>query len=378
MMDDSLLTLSPDGTHLDIGVKGDWTMDNAPAIERLLSKLNVHTGQYASVRMHCDGLGSIDTTGAWLLYRKFTSLESMGISASFEGFREIHFKFVKALQELNKEPCPVITERDTLLTVLHKLGETSISGLHHLAEAFTYFGRLSSTLFHGITHLKSLRFNSIVLHIRESGVKALPIVSLMAFLIAIVLVYQGAAQLRQFGAEIYTVDLVAISVLREMGVLLTSIMVAGRSGSSFAAEIGVMKLNDEVDALETIGIDPFEVLVLPRVIALIIALPIMTFVANICGLAGGALMSVAVLDISWNAYVTQLANAVTVETFFVGMIKAPVFAFIIASVGTYRGMQASGSAESVGRLTTIAVVQAAFLVILADAAFSILFEFLGI
>lgn len=378
MPGESLLTLSAEGGHLDIGVMGDWTMGNAPVIEQLLEKINVDTEQCRSVRMHCNGLNSIDTTGAWLLYRQFTALEAQGISASFEGFKEIHFKFVKTIQDMGRASSPVNTGRFTYAAAFTRLGELSMAGLEHIAAAFAYWGRLFTTLLRGLLHFRCLRVSSIVRHVQEAGINALPIVAMMAFLVTIVITYQGATQLRQFGAEIYTVNLTTISVLREMGVLLTAILVAGRSGSSFATEIGVMKLNDEIDALQTLGVDPFEVLVLPRVLALVIALPLLAFVADVAGLAGGALMAMVVLDIPVNIYITQLASVVTGEMFLVGMIKAPVFAFIIASVGTFRGMQASGSAESVGRLTTISVVQSIFLVILADAMFSILFEYMGI
>ena len=376
--EEHLIKLTPDGRLLNVGILGDWTMENAPNIEPVLKSLDIQTDKYDSIRMHCSGLQNIDTTGAWMLYNKFTSYEKQGLKASFEGFKEIHFKFVKTIQDLEEGHCP---ERDLdlgFLPIMRRLGQSTATGLGHLGEALGFYGRIASTFFRALANPKRFRINSVVRHIHETGINALPIVMMMAFLIAIVLAYQGATQLQKFGAEIFTVNLTAISVLREMGVLLTAILVAGRSGSSYAAEIGVMKLNEEVKALQTIGVDPYEVLVLPRILALVIALPLMAFIANICGLAGGALMSVTILDIPLNRYFDQVLGAVQMSDFFVGMIKAPVFAFLIASVGTFRGMQATGSAESVGRLTTIAVVQAIFLVILADAFFSILFAQLGL
>jgi phospholipid/cholesterol/gamma-HCH transport system permease protein len=222
-----------------------------------------------------------------------------------------------------------------------------------------------------------MRWRSIAHHVYATGVQAIPIVALIALLISIVLAYQGATQLKNFGAEIFTIDLVAISVLREMGVLLTAIMVAGRSGSAFAAQIGVMKSNEEVDALRTMGLDPFEVLIVPRIMALVIALPLLTLLANITGLAGAALLSYLTLDVGLIQFLDRIQNVVGMNTFWVGIIKAPVFAMIIAMIGAYRGMQVTGSAESVGRLTTDAVVQSIFLVIAADAIFSIVFAKLG-
>ncbi len=200
----------------------------------------------------------------------------------------------------------------------------------------------------------------------------------MAVMIAVVLGYQGVAQLRPFGGEDYTINLVAVSVLREMGVLITAIMVAGRSGSAFTAEIGVMKTREEVDALNVMGIEPMQVLVVPRVIALVITLPLLTFFADIMGLVGGAAISQVLLGISPTQYIARLPQVVVGSDLYVGLLKAPVFAFFIAVTGCMHGLRASGSAESVGRETTRAVVKSIFLVIVLDALFSILFERLGI
>jgi phospholipid/cholesterol/gamma-HCH transport system permease protein len=218
-----------------------------------------------------------------------------------------------------------------------------------------------------------LRLPSIARHIYETGIQAVPIVSLIAFLISVIIAYLSAQQLQQFGAEIYTVDLVAIAVLREMGVLLTAIIVAGRSGSAFAAEIGVMRLNEEVDALQSMGVDYYEVLVLPRLIGLLVALPLLTIVADAMGLAGGALLSSWLLDIPLGQFITRVQGALAPTTFWAGLVKAPVFALLIAMVGTFRGMQVRDTSRELGRLTTMAVVQSIFLVIFADAIFAIVF-----
>ena len=202
----------------------------------------------------------------------------------------------------------------------------------------------------------------------------MPIVGLLAVLISMVISYQGAVQLKKFGADIYTIDLTVISLLREMGVLVTAIMVAGRSGSAFAAELGVMKLREEINALKTMGMDPIEVLVLPRVIALVIALPILTFLADVIGLAGGSVMSYSLIDVSLHQYVERVQTVATPTMFFVGLVKAPVFAFLIATIGCYQGLDVSGSAESVGKKTTLSVVQAIFLVVMADGLFSVIFS----
>jgi len=222
-------------------------------------------------------------------------------------------------------------------------------------------------------HLRHLRLPSLVRHVYETGVYAIPIVSLIAFLISVIIAYMGAQELRKFGAEIFVVDLVTVGVLRELGVLLTAIIVAGRSGSAFAAEIGVMKLNEEVDALDAMGFRPIEVLVLPRVLGLVIAMPLLTIIADAVGLAGGALLCRWLLDIPIAQYLARVEEAIAPTTFWVGIIKAPVFAFLIAFVGTLRGIQVRGSSRELGRLTTVAVVQSIFLVILADALFAVVF-----
>jgi phospholipid/cholesterol/gamma-HCH transport system permease protein len=203
-------------------------------------------------------------------------------------------------------------------------------------------------------------------------------VGMISFLIGIVLVYQGADQLQKFGAQIYTVNLLAIGILRELGILLTSIIVAGRSGSAITAEIGAMKVHEEVDAMRTLGLDPIEILVLPRLFALLITLPLLAFYANFMGILGGLVMSWAALDIPFPVFIHQFEDALFGWTFWLGPIKAPFFAAVIAIIGCYQGFKVAQSAESVGRLTTVSVVESIFLVIVIDAGFSILFSYLHV
>jgi phospholipid/cholesterol/gamma-HCH transport system permease protein len=217
-----------------------------------------------------------------------------------------------------------------------------------------------------------------VRQIDQTGVKGIPIVFLISFLMGLVMAYQGALQLEKFGASIFVVDMVSISVLREMGVLLAAIMVAGRSGSAFAASLGVMNLNEEIDALRVMGLNPNQILILPRVLGLLIALPLLTLVADLAGLAGGMLLSTTVLDIGASQFTERVLNGVDLKTFLVGMSKAPVFALLIAGVATLRGMQVKSSADELGRLTTVAVVQSIFLIIVADGIFTVIFARYGI
>jgi phospholipid/cholesterol/gamma-HCH transport system permease protein len=256
---------------------------------------------------------------------------------------------------------------------LADVGRTGEARARTWYDAFVFGGQVLVTAGSRWTSPRGLRLPSVVRHVYETGVRAVPVVALIAFLISVIAAYIGAQQLRPFGAEIYTVDLVAIGVLRELGVLLTAIMVAGRTGSAFAAELGVMKLNDEVDALESMGMNPLELLVLPRVLGLVIAMPLLTIVADAMGLAGGAVLTRYLFDLPWPQFVTRLDDAISDTTFWAGLVKAPVFGLVIALTGTLRGLQVRESSRELGRLTTVAVVQSIFLVILVDALFAILF-----
>jgi phospholipid/cholesterol/gamma-HCH transport system permease protein len=272
------------------------------------------------------------------------------------------------------EELPVEAEVATLTFI----GRRAVTMWRDMSGALAFLGRVSATALGALPHPRSLRPTSIARHVYDTGITAIPIVALIAFLISVIVAYMSAQQLRSYGAEIFVVDLVTIGVLRELGVLLTSIIVAGRSGSAFAAEIGSMKLNEEVDALQATGVDPFEALVVPRVLGLVISLPLLTVVADLVGLVGGAVLCASLLHIPLDQYVTRVSQAISPTTFWVGVIKAPVFAALIAMAGTHRGMQVSGSSRELGRLTTMAVVQAIFLVILADALFAVLFLEIGV
>jgi phospholipid/cholesterol/gamma-HCH transport system permease protein len=252
------------------------------------------------------------------------------------------------------------------------LGRRAVLGLHQIASGVRFLGHISVA---GASALLGLRLRpvSVARHVYDTGVTAVPIVSLIAFLISVILAYMGAQQLSRFGADIFVVDLVTVGVLRELGVLLTAIIVAGRSGSAFAAELGAMQLNQEIDALSAIGVDPVEVLVLPRLAGLVIALPLLTLVADLIGLVGGGLLCHAVLDMPLVQYLNRAQSAIASTTFWVGVVKAPIFACLIAICGCFCGMSVRGSSRELGRLTTLAVVQSIFFVILVDAVFAVVF-----
>jgi phospholipid/cholesterol/gamma-HCH transport system permease protein len=292
-----------------------------------------------------------------------------GHGVTLEGQPPRHFEYFDEFEHGGSiEPAPEPHRR-----WLARFGEFLLVRGAESAEAVRFGGRMLVTLATVWRSVKRLRLPSIVRHTYETGVQAIPVVAVIAFLISVISAYIGAQQLRPFGAEIFTVDLVAIGVLRELGVLLTAIMVAGRTGSAYAAELGVMKLNDEVDALESMGMDPFEVLVLPRVIGLVIAMPLLTIVADFMGIAGGGVMTRVLIDLPLPQFFARLDAAVADTTFWAGIIKAPVFGAIIALTGTRRGLEVRESSRELGRLTTVAVVQSIFLVIFADALFAVFY-----
>jgi phospholipid/cholesterol/gamma-HCH transport system permease protein len=262
---------------------------------------------------------------------------------------------------------------------LYKIGRATVHVYTQAVEMLAYLGRVTVETGEAIVRPRgNLRVAALFHQIEETGINALPIVGLLAFLIGIVLAYQGADQLKRFGAEVFTINLLGVGLLRELGGLVTAIIVAGRSGSAFTAQIGTMRVNEEIDAMQTIGINTVDALVLPRIMGLVIALPFLTLYADIMGLAGGAVMCYFDLGITIPVFMRQLQEAITVNTFIVGMIKAPVFAFIIALVGCFEGLQVERNAASVGKLTTRSVVESIFLVIVLDAGFSIMFSIIGI
>lgn len=270
------------------------------------------------------------------------------------------------------------TSADVLIAPFDAVGRGVYAACFYVYDLMAFTGQAFIRLARNLGAVKRLRFASIVRHIYETGFQALPIIVLLSLGVTMVIFYQGASQLQRYGADLFTIDLTVVSLLREMGVLITAIMVAGRSGSAFASEIGVMKLRKEIDALRSMGVDPVETLVVPRLLALLVALPLLTFIADVTGLAGGFLMAHWQLDLSWTQYLRHLEGIITTDMFLIGMIKAPVFAFIIALICAHQGMRVKESAEEVGRATTRAVVLAIFAVIMADALFSVLFSKAGL
>jgi phospholipid/cholesterol/gamma-HCH transport system permease protein len=366
---------TPEGRVLALG--GRWTVDNVSILEATVAQA-AEPG-LAGATIDVGRLEAMDLTGAWLLRSLEGRLAGSGTSVTWVPARPEQLAFID--EAVKRAPTPYEEHefrRNLMVVPLQTVGRLTIEARDDIFKHLAMFGAVVTVILRALFNPKRLRLPSIVRHVFETGVSAVPIVALIAFLIAVIVAYIGAQQLTKFGGEIFVVDLVTISVLRELGVLLTAIIVAGRSGSAFAAEIGVMKLNDEVDALRAIGMDPVEVLVVPRVLGLVIALPLLTVVADGMGLAGGALLSWSLVDMTFTQYLERVNESISPTTFWVGIVKAPVFAFVIALVGTMRGMQVRGSSRELGRLTTVAVVQSIFMVILFDAIFAVIFMELDI
>jgi phospholipid/cholesterol/gamma-HCH transport system permease protein len=365
------LALQGSGDDWRLTLTGDWSLAALPAIEATLNDLP----PTLSGVLVCDWSRTSDPgiSSTWLLMTRLAAWNSALLAVRHEGGPPHTLPFLAALLTPVDAAGGAATHAEPTVGFVGTIGRWAVRQWWEARAVTGFFGRIVSVFARALSLPRSLRLTSVVRHVYETGITAVPIVSLIAFLISVIVAYLGAQQLSSFGANIYVVDLVAIAVLRELGVMLTSIIIAGRSGSAFAAELGVMQLNEEIAALQAMGLNPVELLVLPRVLGLAIALPLLTIVADAMGLAGGGLLSALDLHISPAQFLGRLHDALAPTTFWAGLIKAPIFAALIGIVGCYRGMQVRDSARELGRLTTLAVVQSIFLVILVDAVFAVLY-----
>jgi phospholipid/cholesterol/gamma-HCH transport system permease protein len=359
---------------LIVNVCGRWIFDVVLGLEQATASVVPRPGQL--VVFQCAGLEDIDIAGAWVLFDRTEQLSELGIKSELTGFKAAHFKFLQhiidaaAIREY-EEPVDSPEKPRVIRAAVEQLGRSSSARIEDLGEIAQY-------VLDGVRRPSLIMVGETIKHVYQTGVQAIPVVVVITFLIGIVTVHQAAGQLEKFGAAVLVVDLVSISITREMGVLLAAIMVAGRSGSAFAAALGVMKLNEEVDAMRVLGLNPNQMLIIPRILGLVISLPILTIFADIAGIAGGALVAVGSMGISGLQFVERVAYSTDLTDFYVGLSKAPVFAILIAMVGTLRGMQVKSSAEELGLKTTMAVVQSIFMIIVADALFATLFTRMGI
>lgn len=365
------------GIRIDEGkviCSGDWRLSNLHPVESFLS--HQHWAGQKSLEIDMHAVTAIDTAAAWLLHRTLLNLEQKGIAARIAGMSDEAQELYDMVCRTLAAPAELTRQKPPML--LEAIGRNVSGSIYKSLNYIGFTGEMFSIFLATLISPARFRWRMVFHEMGEAGYKALGIVGLLSFLLGVVIAYQGGVQLKLYGANIFIADLVGLSMVRELAPLITAIIVAGRTGSAYTAQIGTMQVTEEVDALQTMGITPIEMLVLPKVIALIIVLPLLSVYADIAGVLGGMVMANAQLGIIFNTFIDRLAVAVSVDSYLVGIGKAPVFAMIIATVGCYQGFQVQGSAESVGRRTTISVVESIFAVIVVDAMFSVAFSYLGI
>jgi phospholipid/cholesterol/gamma-HCH transport system permease protein len=367
--------LDRDGRQLSMG--GAWTIAESARLDRELGALDL-AGK-GDVSIDASKIERLDSAGAWLLLRTRRALEAAGTKVSGFIIPELYQPLLKNLDQERKAEPHKSRIPSGFRGRLYRIGRATMHAWTQTISMLGYLGRVTVETGEAVASPgHKLRVAAMFHQVEETGINALPIVGLLAFLIGVVLAYQGVDQLKKFGAEVFTINILGVGLLREIAGLITAIIVAGRSGSAFAAQIGTMTVTEEIDAMRTLGISPLEQLVLPKFIALVIALPLLTMYADAVGVFGGMVMARGSLGVGYPEFLERFVHAVEPHTFLVGIAKAPVFAAIIAVVGCFQGFRTNGGADSVGRQTTKSVVQSIFLVIVADALFSIAFSALNL
>lgn len=358
-----------------LACRGDWDLQNIPQLKIVFNSVPWPTT--GEVIIDGADIQKMDSAGAWLICKLQTQLEQHGITVSLQKFSHEYQRLLSIIQRNLKKEAEFHPETKKISWVA-QIGKNTWEEVKEVQAYLTFIGSLTFEALRIAAQPKHLRWSALANIIYRTGFQALPIISLLSFMIGVVLAYQMGLQLRNYGANIYIVDLMGIAVLREFGPLLTAIMVAGRTGSAFTAQLGMMKINQEIDALNTLGVTPAELLLLPRIAGLFIALPLLSIWSDIFGVFGGMIMSNNMLNITFYDFLNRFSHVVKLKTLLLGLVKTPVFALIIATIGCFEGMQVKVSAESVGRNTTRSVVLAIFFIIVADAAFSILFSKLNL
>ncbi|WP_460448632.1 ABC transporter permease [Alsobacter sp. SYSU BS001988] len=360
------------GADVRLRFLGRWTSEQAEAVEREAARLPQEAEGAGRVLMDLSGVDRLDTLGAWVLDRARTDFVRRGQEAGFVGVDE---RKRILLHEVAYHEFGVkrAVGASAVVEILSDVGQGVVGAGQDLVGGVSFLGSLVTALGRVILNPFRFRFTSLVFHLEAVGFRSVPIITLISFLVGCIVAQQGIFQLRRFGATPFVVDLTAILTLRELGVLLTSIMVAGRSGSAFTAEIGSMKMREEIDALRVMGLDPVEVLVVPRILALMIAMPLLTFLADIAGLFGGGVVAWIYGGISQEVFIGRMRSAIGFNTFMVGLIKAPFMALVIGLIASIEGLAVQGSAESLGRQVTSSVVKSIFMVIVVDGLFAMFF-----
>jgi len=349
-----------------IHCEGSWTIPHLTRLNDALTNIQWPAGE--GLVWDVLNIRAMDTGGAVVLHRTLTQLRHDGRQISMEGLRP---EFEELLQVVSSNWSQVSGLETSQESYRQRLGQWGTRQAQQAVKALEFLGECAVTVLESLKRPSLIRRQALIHSLEQDGFLALPITGLLAFLLGFVIAYQGAEQLRQFGANIFVVDLVGISLLREIAPLIVAILIAGRSGSAYAAQIGAMKVTEELDAVRTLGLSPMQILVVPRVCALMIAVPLLTVYADVLGVMGGAVIASSQLNVSFTEFVSRFEEAVAIRHFFIGIGKAPFFAIIIALVGCYQGFQIRGSVDDVGRRTTMSVVQSIFMVIVFDAFCSI-------
>ena len=371
------LTISDAGEATTIVAAGPWIAIHSSALERLVDSVSQQPKAAHSIAIDIAGVEQLDTLGAWLLERMVRDLRDHGQEPNFVGLPDRFRGLLDKVHDVNREAPAPRPSNNQVTAGLEFVGRATVGFKDDAKSFLEMLGAIGVSLIGVILRPRALRLTSAVHHLYRVGWQAVPIMLLITFLIGAIIAQQGIFHFRKFGADAYVVDMVGILVLREIGVLIVSIMVAGRSGSAYTAELGSMKMREEIDALRTMGFDPVEVLILPRVIALVCALPVLTFLGSMSALYGGGVVAWLYGGMSPEIFIARIREAISVTHFEIGMIKAPFMALVIGVVACSEGLRVKGSAESLGLQTTTSVVKSIFLVIVLDGVFAIFFASIG-
>ncbi len=370
-MKERYLRIDRQGQTYRIQCEGEWTLYRTDRIDRSLRKLKLPGCRNCTVDF--SGVREFDSAGMLLLQELEERLKSMECPYEIRGLDEKQRKILELLRHSDlRSPLPKRREH-----LLYRIGRATVAELSVVRDFFTFVGELSAAFLRLLAHPANFRFRETVYHIEKSGFDALFIIALTSILVGLVIAYQSLVQLSQFGADIYVVDAIGIAITRELGPMITAIVIAGRSASSYAAEIGTMKLTEEINAMRTMGFDPFYFLVIPRIVALIVAMPLVIFFADITGILGGMIATKAQVDLSFSFFLQRLQEVLSAKHYILGIVKGPFFAVIIAATGCFHGFRVTNDTESIGIETTASVVHAIFFVIACDALFSVIFTELG-
>ncbi|MDA9431497.1 MlaE family ABC transporter permease [Bradyrhizobium sp. CCBAU 51627] len=364
------------GNALALCATGTWTASFAPVLERMVADAEKLAGGPQSIFIDVSEVAKLDTFGAWLIERLRRSLTQGPVEAQIAGLSANYSSLVDEVRRVRATPV-IETSTITITGMLEQIGRTVVGLAGTVAGLVDMLGAVLAAVGRVLIHPRSFRLTSTVHHMEQVCWRAVPIIVLITFLIGCIIAQQGIFHFRRFGADIFVVDMLGVLVLREIGVLLVAIMVAGRSGSAYTAELGSMKMREEIDALRTMGFDPIEVLVLPRMLALVLALPILAFLGAMAALYGGGLVAWLYGGVDPEAFLLRLRDAISIDHFIVGMVKAPVMAAVIGIVACVEGLAVQGSAESLGQHTTASVVKGIFFVIVMDGVFAIFFASIG-